>query len=55
MVTILHVMPLLAKLRIVGKRFAVLDRMVELRSFDAGIFPQRSEHGPILRRVCFAL
>ena len=54
-VSILHVMPLLAELRIVGKGFAVLDGVVELRSFNARVFTQRSEHSPILRRGRFAL
>ena len=54
-VSVLHVVPLLAKLRIVGKGFAVLDGVVELCSFDADIVTQRSEHGPILRRSRFAL
>ena len=36
-VTVLHVMPLLPQLRIVGQRFAVLNRVVELSRFDARV------------------
>ena len=49
-VTVLHVVPLLTHLRIVGQRFAVLNRVVELSRFDASVLAKRAKHGPVLGR-----